>query len=251
MASILSRRVSKLEGGNGSTPPPGALAGDWAQYQDWDLMQDYPLISRYCSLEQFLIGRACWLARLCSRSVAGYNFWQNYREPSWFTNSIYLSKPGSREFVAKERAGYPPAGALDSYASFLGWRYGLGVPWQESLDPRHHDLMAAAGIWLIDVLGLSPAQVIENYLTHWRAFSIGGLGSLADVTMPASFIRDTPALPVPAVAESAAKFGVSDYIPWGSGLPYPDEDLHLMDMMMAASSGITEGNGGLYPAVGG
>jgi hypothetical protein len=111
--------------------------------------------------------------------------------------------------------------------------------------------MAAAGVWLIDTLGLSPAQVIENYLTHWRAFSIGGLDSLADVAMPARFIRDTPLLPIACVAESAAKYGVSDYIPWGSGLPYPDEDLCLLDMMMAASSGITEGNGGLYPAVGG
>ena len=124
MVSSLEKRVLKLEGGNG--PVGGGALGGWAsaEWAGWDLIQDAGAILPWCSMDQFVVGRASWVAwKYHGRMVDSYRYWKGHKEPDWYSNPVYLSKPGSIEAVAKERAKYPPASALESFAAFARWEY--------------------------------------------------------------------------------------------------------------------------------
>ena len=112
MATALEKRVQRLEGSRGpiSTSGLGVWAADWA---DFDLISDASSVLQWCSFDQFVIGRACWAAwRYHGRMLDNYRYWKGHKEPDWYSNAAYLSKPGSKEWIAKERATYPPDSAL-------------------------------------------------------------------------------------------------------------------------------------------
>jgi hypothetical protein len=234
--------LTAIQNNNKPDDDKNRLGTEWQQYAGWDLIEDWDTLAPYCTLEQFLVGRASfWAAGLGSdRALWFFSSWRRYREPGYFDNPVYLAKPGAQAFVDKERAKRPPEPALATYSAFIEWLYQSGEPWQEwtLLRPDHHDLAAAAGIWLVDSLGLTPEQVVANRNTHHRAFSLDGLAALANVAMPEKFVMESPGLPVPCVDKSAKDYKVAGYLDWIKSLKYPDEPLALMDMLVVAGSGI-------------
>lgn len=170
-------------------------AGRWAgtEWAEFELIQDAPTILKYCSLDQFIVGRAAW--GICNfdyglrRLLDSYRFWTNYTEPDWFTNEVYLAKPGSIEVVAQRRAEYPPDWAMADFASFCRWEY------QGDGRLSHHVAIASAQ-WLLDN-GMTPEQIGEAggaYLGAWR----WGFDRLATITPPEALdiSESTAAIPV-------------------------------------------------------
>lgn len=231
MVSSLEKRVLKLEG-NG--PVGGGALGGWAgEWAGWDLIQDGPCILPWCSMDQFVVGRASWVAwKHCKPLVDSYRYWKGHKEPDWFTSPIYLSKPGSVEWVEKQRATYPPASALESFSSFARWEY--------QGDGHLHDHIAiASAIWLIDVLALSPQQVIDNGLSHARAWTFG-FESLAHVVAPDTLVLTSPDIPLP---------GLPVPRPWAARVK-KDGPMEVLAALLVVASGIRVDHGrSLFPTV--
>ena len=226
MASSLVRRVQRLESSRGT---PGGL-GVWASspWADWDLMQDSTAVLQHCSMDQFVVGRASWVAwDGAQRLLDSFRFWLTYTEPDWYSNAVYLSKPGSVEWVARERAKHPPKDALENFQSFARW---------SSMEGRSRDHFAiACGIWLIDNLGLTADQVTANGLAHCRAWKFK-FDSLAMVTVPEAIALDAPSIPIPG-------FPVGDWV----DKPGIETPIAILDLLMACPSGIRSPHGRIYP----
>ena len=231
MVSSLEKRVAKLEG-NG--PVGGGALGGWAgEWSDFDLIQDGPCILPWCSMDAFVVGRASWVAwKYHGRMVDSYRYWKGHKEPDWYSNPVYLSKPGSIEAVAKERAKYPPASALESFAAFSRWEY--------SGNGELHDHIAiASAIWLIDTLALPPQQVISNALSHGGAWQ-WGFDRLARVVAPDAMAYNSPTIPLPG-------FPVPK--PWAKRV-VKDGPTEVLAMLLVVPSGIRVDHGrGLFPTV--
>ena len=232
MVSTLEKRVLKLEGGSGPGAP-GALGGWGKEWADFDLIADSGAILPWCSMDAFIVGRASWVAwKHCKPMVDSYRYWSNHQEPDWFTNEAYLSKPGSIEAVAAERAKYPPASALESFAAFSRWEY--------SGNGELHDHIAiASAVWLIDTLALPPQQVIDNGLSHARAWTFG-FNELACVVAPEAMVMESPLIPLEG-------FPVPK--PWAKRVA-KDGPMEVLSMLLVVASGIHRDHGrGLFPTV--
>lgn len=232
MATALEKRVQRLEGHKSpiATGGLGVWAADWS---DFDLIQDAAAVLQWCSMDQFVIGRACWVAwKYCKPMLDDYRYWSRHTEPDWYSNSVYLAKPGSIEAIAKTRSTYPPNSALENFQSFARWAY--------TGDGKLADHVAiASAVWLIDILGMAPGVVTSNGLAHVRAWRFGFEG-LARVEVPDVMAYDSPTMPV-------------------AGLPVPKkwqtwlkkgEPMEVLAMLLCVRSGIRSPHGRwLYPTV--
>jgi len=233
MATALEKRVQRLEGHKSPIATGGLGAWGGSDWADFDLIADASSVLQWCSFDQFVIGRACWAAwKYCKPILDNYRYWSRHTEPDWYSNAAYLSKPGSAEAIAKERAKYPPSTALESFASFARWAY--------TGDGGLADHVAiAAAVWLIDVLGMAPELVTSNGLAHVRAWKFG-YESLARVEVPEAVAYDSPTiplsgLPVPAVWDEWLKTG---------------SPIEVVSMLLCVKSGIKAPHGRwLYPTV--
>ena len=230
MASSLEKRVQRLEG---STGAPGGL-GVWAsaEWAEWDLIQDSTAVLQHCSMDQFIVGRASWVAwDGAQRLLDDVRFWRGYQEPDWYASPVYLSKPGSLAWVEKQRSQYPPSDALESFSSFARWAC------QGEGQLRNH-FAIASGIWLVDTLGLSPQQVTANGLEHARAWRFG-FNELARVVGPQVMVTESPTIPLEG-------FPAGDWVDRSTA----DAPVPVLDMLLACPSGIRAAHGRIYPSVG-
>ena len=232
MVSTLEKRVQRLEGGSGPGAP-GALGGWGKEWSDFDLIADSGAILPWCSMDAFIVGRASWVAwKHCKPMVDSYRYWSNHQEPDWFTNEIYLSKPGSKEWVEKQRATYPPSDALESFAAFARWEY-------QGDGQLEHQIAIASAVWLIDTLALSPQQVIDNGVAYCRAWTFG-FNELARVVAPETMAYSSPDIPLPGFPVPA---------PWAKRVA-KDGPTEVLAVLLVAASGIRVDHGrSLFPTV--
>ena len=211
--------------------------GHWVstEWSDFDLIKDASSILDHCSMDHFVIGRACWVARKhAQRMIDNYRHWKyTHKEPDWFENPVYLSKPGSVAWVAKERAKYPPDWALKNFASFAKWSY------QGEGKLEDHTAIASA-VWLLDTLGLTVDQLIDNAVEHGRAWQFGW-EMLAKVTVPNVIDLTTPTMPVDGLPVPKE---------WQKWLKKDGAPMEVLAMILCVKSGVSQHHGRwLFPTV--
>jgi hypothetical protein len=218
------RRLAKLESGSSQANLP-----EWARaFSDHRLLAD-PSWRRWCSLEQFLIGRAASVA-IWWRSLDSFAYWSKHEPPYWWALPAWQRKtPDFQERIDSERRIFCPPDNRSSFRAFQHWLYSDAPRcdsdrpenwcqpdiesytwpgyrhWRSGRLPVLHAFSVAACTWLIDDLQLAPAQVRESATNHFCGFR-WDLSMLAQVHPPGRAITGTsPTLHVAEMATWAKK----------------------------------------------
>lgn len=255
--AALSKRLKRLEGDGGGL---GSLGPGW--WDDWDndfdLLRD-PSWRPYCSLEQFLIGRASMLACLW-RLMYSYAYWSRHSDPYWWSHPVWRGKtPDWEKQVDRERRLHCPQENRGSMTSFVDWLYSSAPrgeserPWEwcqpkvgslyhwpcwrfhmMGLLPTVHALAVASACWLIDDLGMTPQQVQDSASKHVCAFKWRDLPRLAQVQRPNRPITsDSPKLRIAEMTTAAEARG----IPVDDERSRQGDGLELLELLMSVASG--------------
>lgn len=269
----LQRRVAKLDRG-GAAPPPSLGPGWWDEFEGFALLAD-PSWRPYCSLDQFLVGRASTVARWW-RVLDSYASWHQKQEPNWWSSKAWQSKtPDWQGQIERQRRLFCPPENRKTMAGFLQWLYSDAprcweseIPWlwcgpdvgsqyhwpgykfhQQGLLPVAHALVVASACWLVDDLGLKPQQVSDNASAHYCAFKWRDLSRLAQVQLPDRPITGTS--PKLRIAEMTA-WALAHDIPGDEERSRQGDRLELLELLMCVASGCASPHGRelWFPALG-
>lgn len=242
----LNRRLKRLEP-PAAPPPPSGI--DWSDGESWPLIEDTSWHG-CCSLTQLVYGRACYRSL---RLPSDFAFARRRREPEWWSNPVYLSKPGSREVVARGRAEMPPDWALSKQEAYNRWRFGQYPkargedPWQPENGHRHlleRGLAAvifatawACSVALVDALSVDVENIgtaagLYNSAVHGNDAARARMAELSPPPGLMDALRGQQ-LPLLALTEMGEEAGVTGLFP----VAERDADMDLLSLLLAVPSG--------------